>query len=118
MNFAAVSMAVQTTLMSMGYRHTAFICSEHGSSSGTSRAYGGSIFNLGDNYYKSFSTMTALSSKPFLGSFTYYFIQISLNKYSLNFYYTSEVLFEMLSEQYRQVHDFLELSQSLVRGNV
>lgn len=96
-NFAAVSMAVQTTLTSTGYRHTAFICSEHGSSSGTSRAYGGSIFNFGDNYRKSFSTMTALFSKPFLGSFTSYFIQIALNKYPLNFYYASEVLFEMLS---------------------
>lgn len=96
-NFAAVSMTVQTTLMSMGYRHTAFICSEQGSSSGTSRTYGDSIFNFGDNYCKSFSTMTALFSKPFLGSFTSYFIQIALNKFSLNFYYASEVLFEMLS---------------------
>lgn len=29
-----------------------------------------------------------------------------IEQYSLNFCYTSEVLLEMLSEQYRQVHDF------------
>lgn len=88
----------KTTLINRGCRHTALTCFEWRSSSGTSRAYGGSIFNFWDNCHKSFSTVTALSSKLFLCSFIIYFIHISLDKYSLSFYNISEVLFEMLSE--------------------
>jgi hypothetical protein len=80
--FAAKIMTVQTSLINTGVQTQFSFALNKVLVVGLTEHMAILFLIFWDNCHKSFSTMTVLFSKLLLCSFVYYFIHLSLNKYS------------------------------------